>query len=336
MTAVLALFWNRDERRLRAAWRILCLLLTSGVVAALLYVGGRVAARLGVPTTWLHGSASTLVSVFAELLVVATAVAVTTRWIDRRPLADLGLRLSRPFLAEAAAGFVLGALLLSLVFLLEWGLGWTRVTGFFRGGARLPFAAALPAALVLFVAAALSEELVSRGYLLRNLSEGLRIGPIGPGTALVLGCLLSSAIFGLTHLQNPNATAVSTFNIALAGILLSFGYMLTGRLGLPVGLHASWNFFQCCAFGFPVSGMSIVRATALVTADTGPEIWTGGAFGPEGGLVGVLAILLGILAIGGWVERREGRATLQVALLDPPVRPAPQGKAVELGEQLEA
>ncbi len=331
MSRLLGVFWNRDERRLRGPWRILCFLLLNGLLAGSLYLGSRVAVHFGFPTRWLHGPLSVYVGVCGELATVAISVVVTTRWIDRRPLADLGLGLSTPFLQDAAAGFALGALLMSFVFLLEWSLGWARVTGFFRSESRIPFAVALLGPLVLFLAAGLSEELVTRGYLLRNLSESLRIGPVGPGPALVAGCLLSSGVFGLTHVQNPNATLVSTFNITLAGILLSVGYMLTGRLGLSVGLHAAWNFFQCCAFGFPVSGMTIFRTSAIATSDAGPEVWTGAAFGPEGGLVGVLAILLGILLIGAWVQYRYGRAELHVALLDAPSRAAPDGTVVEDG-----
>lgn len=325
MSTLLGVFWNRAERRLRAPWRILCFLLLNGLIAGVLYLGSRWAVHLGLPMRWLHGSLSVFVGVFGELATVATSVLVATRWVDRRPRSDLGLTLSGPFAQDAAAGFVLGALLMSFVFLLEWSLGWVRITGFLSSDSRLPFVVALLGPLGAFIAAGLSEELVTRGYLLRNLSESLRIGPVGPGAALVAGAVLSSAAFGLTHLGNPNATLVSTFNIALAGILLSVGYILTGRLGLSVGLHAAWNFFQGCAFGFPVSGFTLFRTTAIATSDGGPEVWTGGAFGPEGGLVGVLAILLGILLIGAWVQYRYGRAELHVALLDPPSRPAPDG-----------
>jgi uncharacterized protein len=327
LTSPLGAFWNRDERRLRAPWRILCFLLMNGCLAALVYAGAHLAVRFGLPTRWLHGSLSVYVGVATELAVVATSVLVVTRWIDRRPLVDLGLTLSTSFVHDAAAGFVLGGLLMAFVFLLEWSQGWVRVTGYFQKGSRFPFAVALLGPFVVFIAAGLSEELVTRGYLLRNLSESLRIGPVSPGLALVAGCLLSSAVFGLIHVQNPNATLVSTFNIALAGILLSVGYMLTGRLGLSVGLHAAWNFFQGCAFGFPVSGVTIFTTSAIVTSDAGPELWTGAAFGPEGGLVGVLAILVGIVLIGASVQYRYGRAELQVALLDPPARPAAEREA---------
>jgi membrane protease YdiL (CAAX protease family) len=317
---VIGAFWNRDERRLRAAWRIVSFLLLNGGIAALLYSGGRLAVHLGAPPRWLDGPLAILLGVFVELGAVSTSVAVATLWVDRRPLADLGLGLAAPFVQDSAAGLLLGAILMSFVFLVEWSLGWVRVTGFFRSEAGQPFALAVVVPLLVFVAAGLSEELLTRGYLLRNLSEALRLGPVGPQAALVTGCLLSSAAFGLGHAHNPNATLVSTFNIALAGILLSFGYMVTGRLGLSIGLHITWNFVQCSVFGFPVSGLTEFRASVLATRDAGPEIWTGGAFGPEGGLVGVLAMLLGIFLVGVWAEYRYGRAELQVALLDPPSR----------------
>ncbi len=72
--------------------------------------------------------------------------------------------------------------------------------------------------------------------------------------------------------------------------------LLTGELALPIGLHIAWNFFEGNVFGFPTSGAQ-AGATFIAIAQGGPELWTGGLFGPEAGLVVVPALLLGAALI---------------------------------------
>jgi hypothetical protein len=107
--------------------------------------------------------------------------------------------------------------------------------------------------------------------------------------------VISSAIFGVMHLGNPNATWVSAAGIFFAGLFLAYGYLATKQLWLPIGLHIGWNFFEGVVFGFPVSGLDIYRLIRI-TVD-GPELWTGGAFGPEAGLVLLPGLLLGVALI---------------------------------------
>jgi hypothetical protein len=130
--------------------------------------------------------------------------------------------------------------------------------------------------------------------------------------------VISSALFALGHLGNPNTTWVSTLNIGLAGVFLALCFVLTGQLAVPIGLHITWNLFQASVFGFPVSGVTRIQTTVLATAETGPDLWTGGPFGPEAGLVGVLAMLLGIAALLAWVRWRRGEVRLVTGLAGPP------------------
>jgi hypothetical protein len=97
------------------------------------------------------------------------------------------------------------------------------------------------------------------------------------------------------HLGNPNATWVSAAGIFLAGLFLAYGYLTTKQLWLPIGLHIGWNFFEGVVFGFPVSGLDIYRL--MRTTISGPDLWTGGAFGPEAGLVLLPGLLLGAALI---------------------------------------
>lgn len=55
--------------------------------------------------------------------------------------------------------------------------------------------------------------------------------------------------------MNPNSSLASTLSITLAGIMLGLGYVLSGDLAIPTGIHISWNFAQGGLFGFSVSGL---------------------------------------------------------------------------------
>ena len=123
--------------------------------------------------------------------------------------------------------------------------------------------------------------------------------------AIVAGMTLS----GLA----PSFTLFLIFRF-LAGLFLGLAYVLTGELAIPIGLHITWNLFQGPVYGFPVSGTTARGAQVLVIEQGGPEAWTGGTFGVEGGLLCLLLTLLGSALIVGWVRWREGRVGWCVAL----------------------
>ena len=304
------LFWNREEQRLRAFWRLsLQLLLTIvGVivfgVALSVWTAGQLLPDL---IAW---------SCLITLLAVLASVALAGRFLDRRPFVEFGFRLRRDWWLDLGFGLALGALLIAAIFAVEWAAGWVSITGTAQTSLPgLSFSTALSLQLLFFLCVGFYEELLSRGYILRNLAEGFNCAALGPRGALLLAWGLSSLVFGMAHLGNPNATLVSSGNIALAGLFLGLGYILTGDLAIPIGLHIAWNFFQGNVFGFPVSGLTSTTS-CIVIQQGGPALWTGGAFGPEGGLLGVLAMLVGSLLTWGWVRSRYGRVTLRRSLAE--------------------
>ncbi|MBA3668782.1 MAG: CPBP family intramembrane metalloprotease [Sphingomonas sp.] len=184
-------------------------------------------------------------------------------------------------IARGAQGLVIGFLLFSAVVGVAFICGAYRVTGY--GGTNgflinLASFALLPA---------FGEELLFRGMFFRWIEE---FG--GSWAALVV----TSALFGLAHILNPNATWFSSFAIALeAGVLLGGAYMLTRSLWLPIGLHAAWNFTQGFIFGVPVSG---IASNGLVRSElSGPDWLSGGSFGLE---ASVIALVLATAA-GTWM-----------------------------------
>ena len=72
-----------------------------------------------------------------------------------------------------------------------------------------------------------------------------------------------------------------------AGILLGAAYLVTRRLWLAVGIHAAWNFTQGWVFSVPVSGGEAPLGL-LITRRIGPDWLTGGDFGLEASVVGMV------------------------------------------------
>jgi len=138
------------------------------------------------------------------------------------------------------------------------------------------------------VLAAFMEELLFRGILFRWIEAFA-----GSWAALVV----TSALFGLAHIFNANATWTSSLAIMVeAGALLGGAYMLARNLWVPMGLHAAWNFTQGFLFDVPVSGNDM---HGLVQAKlSGPVLLSGGPFGLEASMIGVvLSIPLGAFLI---------------------------------------
>ena len=300
-------FWNREEKRLRALWRLILFVLMVGAGSALVSIfpfllSGSIDLA---PVSSLLGSTLSAIT-FVGVLWLAG------RLLDRRRVAAYGFQFSRAWWIDFGFGLGPGAALMGLVFVLELGAGWVQIQAQpgLQGG---DFWLGIFNAVILFIAVGIREEIFFRAYLLRNLAEGLNWGRIGPRAALIAAFMISSSIFGLAHLGNPNATWVSSFNIALAGFLLGMGLVVTGELAIPIGLHIGWNFFQGNVFGFPVSG-TYAGATFITIRQGGPELLTGGTFGPEAGILGLFAMLLGCVLTLAWVRFRRGNAMLRTDL----------------------
>lgn len=322
------LFLEDGVGRPRAVWRLLAQLVIFQAATFLLlaplaagwYVlgsqeaisGETVVAAAQSPAIVLFGSVSSLAGILFSLWV-------SGRFLDRRPLKDYGLLLNGGWWLDLAFGLLLGAALMTAIFLVEIFLGWVSIEGVFESRvAGTPFWIALALPILLYLSVGIYEEMFSRGYQLLNMAEGLNYPFLGPRGAIVVAWGLSSSIFGVLHLGNPNATSLSALNIALAGLLLGAGYVFTGQLAIPIGLHITWNFFQGTVFGFPVSGLGPIGASFLSTKQSGPDLWTGGAFGPEAGLMDPIATLIGISVIALWVRVRRGRVGIHTQLAEPP------------------
>lgn len=300
---MIELFWNSDEARLRAGIRMLVYFALWGFGPAVLHRTAGNWMRDVAPAEWQWA-----VGIMADLLRLAAVLAATViaaRWIDRRPLQSYGLRVDRAWLIDLVFGVALGAALMVGVFVTGWLADWVAITGVWVAEpATTPFPLAIWAPITWFAVVAIAEELLCRSNQLLNLAEGWQ--PYGRQQAVLLAWLASSAIFGLLHVYNPHSNWYTTLYLAGYGVFFGLGYVLTGQIALSIGLHFAWNFVQGNVFGFPVSGR-ITHATSLFAVQqTGPDLWLGGAFGPEAGLLGLVAALVGAGIIVLWARWRYG------------------------------
>jgi hypothetical protein len=216
------------------------------------------------------------------------------RTLDRRSFISLGFDVQRHPIRDLVFGVTLNGVMMGLIYLIEWGFGWLTFEGWaWESTAGPAWLGELAAIFIAFLIVGFQEELLSRGYQLQNLVEG-----VGLPAALVI----SSILFALLHSFNPGASLFSTVGLTLAGLFLAYGWVSTRQLWLPIGLHIGWNLFEGPVFGFPVSGNATFRLIRHTV--TGPGWLTGGEFGPEAGAVLLPALLVG--AIGIWLYTRDG------------------------------
>jgi membrane protease YdiL (CAAX protease family) len=315
---------NQGERRLRAGWRLLVGLPVLGF--ALIVANG---VRVGVADATVSGPLlAGAVVLLAWLLyyAIVTGCLVALSWLlDLRTLVGMGLA-GDGWWRNLGFGLVLGVVMTTVVFVAELAVGFVAVEGVLvtrpdnQFGVVVPVVLAIPGIFLFFVGVGVFEEVLSRGYLLNNIAEGLDgLGPFGARSAIATGAVVTSLLFGLVHLANPSATLFSTFNITVVGLFFAATYVLTDDLGIPIGVHIAWNFSLSSLYGFPVSGLS-TPATMLSVRQTGPSLVTGGQFGPEGGLVVYLALAVGIALTWWWVRREEGAVRFRTEITKPELR----------------
>lgn len=164
--------------------------------------------------------------------------------------------------------------------------------------------------VLLFLPAALHEEVLMRGYAFQKFAAWNR------GTAVIV-CSLA---FALLHAGNLALSALAVLNLFLAGVLLSVAYLVFQRLWLPVGLHFFWNVFTGPVLGHEVSGLRLGKSV-FAESDPGPAMLTGGAFGLEGSIWATVVegIAIAILLIPA--SRRQWRAPIAASPAPEPPSP---------------
>lgn len=281
------IFLTGDQFRLRAGWRLLIAIFLTGLFFNVVdWIRNALS---------LSGPTSLIISRCIDVFVVTSALYITRRFVDKRSFTSLGLGLHRRAGLDIFMGITIGFLLMLAVFGIEYSLGWLKFESFaWQTDSQTAILSQTLGYFVAYILTAWHEELVYRGYVMQTIASGLN---------LIWGILISSVYFGIEHLSNPNSTWMAAVGIFFIALFFVYGYIRTGQLWLPIGLHIGWNFFQSSVFGFPVSGLD--RPGLLHITVSGPELWTGGAFGPEAGLVILPICVLGTVLVHIYTKRHK-------------------------------
>ena len=258
-------------------------------LAALLGAAGLTAGLLEMALRNVAADEVYLITEAVVTVVMLLAYKLVVRRLGREPRDDLtGPGAARQTALGLGAGFLLFSSIVAVVAI----AGLYRVTG--PGDADF----LLFAIVTDGIAPAVGEEILFRAILFRWLEE-----QFGSWPALAV----SSFLFGASHLGNPGSSWFAAIGIALeGGVLLCAAYMLTRKLWLSMGIHASWNLTQGEIYGVPVSGN---EARGLLQSQLhGPDLLTGSSFGLEASVVAItIATLCGLALLrlaaqrGKWV-----------------------------------
>ena len=225
--------------------------------------------------------------------VLGIIAIVVWRRRDQPVLANLGFRVTKWTIPDLLVGFAITGLAILGVFLVELALGVITVES-------APYDVSTFLATFADIAAnAAIEELFFRSLLLSGLVVVL--GMVRWGTNRWIPVLLSAVLFGLIHATNPGASAISVFGNALGGLIYGMAFLGAMNIWFPIALHISWNFTQTL-LGFPVSGKDFPGP--LTTTSTGSDLVTGGDFGPEAGIIGILSRFVVIALVVGYLTLR--------------------------------
>jgi membrane protease YdiL (CAAX protease family) len=276
-----SLFQSKNGR-IRAWWRVAFFVLST-------IAGGLFAANVAygivalTPIVDLARQYAVSLADFGELLALAIGTYASLRIIDgvrdgiwsRVGLGRAGLR-PAPLLIGLAAG-TLGILVPCGILIATGRFGFEN-----QPAEIVSWWSATRGALFMLVPAAFVEELAMRGYLLTTLIEGV-------GTPFAVA--ITSVVFALLHLLNPDPTFLSTGMVALAGLFLATVRLTTGSLWAAGIAHLAWNLAQAVVLHAPVSGLPM-PTPGYRLVDHGPVWLTGGPWGPEGGIAAACGMLL--------------------------------------------
>ena len=226
---------------------------------------------------------SLLITLFS-FAFISLLVFFRVKVIEKRSFSSIGFNKNN-WLKKYSLGFLIGLAMMSIIVLILFPFGYITVEKNPIQPVGISAIASVLVILLGWIIQGATEEIVTRGWLLNVLSTKYNIG---------VGLLISSTLFGLMHLTNPNVNYIAVINIILVGLFYGLYVIKTNDLWAVCGMHSAWNFAQGNIFGFKVSGLDVSVGSLIDLNLVGSDFFTGGIFGPEAGITATFILLASI------------------------------------------
>ena len=226
---------------------------------------------------------SLLITLFS-FAFISLLVFFRVKVIEKRSFSSIGFNKNN-WLKKYSLGFLIGLAMMSIIVLILFPFGYITVEKNPIQPVGISAIASVLVILLGWIIQGATEEIVTRGWLLNVLSTKYNIG---------VGLLISSTLFGLMHLTNPNVNYIAVINIILVGLFYGLYVIKTNDLWAVCGMHSAWNFAQGNIFGFKVSGLDVSVRSLIDLNLVGSDFVTGGIFGPEAGITATFILLASI------------------------------------------
>lgn len=221
-----------------------------------------------------------------------------TRLIDKKSIPSLGFSFNGKAI-DFVMGFIVAALIMGIGFIILYLNGSIQLMN-----VQFHFQYIILSFLI-YICVAVAEETLCRGYILGNLMNI---------TNKFVSLILSSLLFALLHIFNPNLALLPMINLFLAGLLLGASYMYTRNLWFPISLHLFWNYIQGPILGYNVSGTNTGSSVFILNYPVKDSL-NGGDFGFEGSIICSILSIMGTVAIIAYYEiKNKKNDILKVSL----------------------
>jgi membrane protease YdiL (CAAX protease family) len=218
---------------------------------------------------------------------------IWVKFFDKRKISSLGFEKNK-FLVKYLRGFLLGFLMLAIAALIM------KIAGIANFSSNLVnqknIIGSVFLVLIGWIVQGASEEIMTRGWLMQM---------TGNKHNIPIAVFISSTLFAALHLGNNGINYLSLINLVIFGLFASLFVIWEGGLWGICALHTSWNWAQGNIFGYQVSG-TIPMGGSILKSEivSGQDLWTGGIFGVEGGLICTVVLLIGISILTYLIRKR--------------------------------